>query len=550
VKKKAPWLLLGVLIVQLGLTGLVFFPAPHTGGDNAGYVSLAHSLVERGAYLELWDHQEPPHTKYPPVFPLLLAGAMALGVKGWVGLKAVPFLFTLLSGAFAFLWIRDRKGEGAAAAVALLLVMSDAVLYYSHWILSDPVFLAFTLGALWALERGDRREAQRSGLWVLGGFALVLLAYFTRSAGLPLVVATVLWLLLKKGWRALAIFSGAYSILGGLWWWRGRVGVGSGYVSEFWLIDPYRPELGQVGPTDLLARVWGNLVSYTTALIPEGIVGLEGPLLLPLGLAVVALAMVGWAMSWKVGRAVAEYFFPLYAGLMLLWPEVWSGDRFALPLLPLILFYAASALHAAFRGLGPSLRTLLLAAAFLLLALPSLKSWTREMESAQACLPMAMEGNPWACHGMNVQEYVLLAEWAGENLPLGSVVVTRKPRIFFVQSSVKTRSLPLTTDPESFLATAREGGGGYLTADRWDGLSAYYLPSVLGSRPDAFCYLTGVEAGGEVGIRLLGLRPDGEGGGSSGLPQCPPEMVRTRPWPRDAVGRGQVPLLVWGNRTR
>ena len=58
---------------------------------------------------------------------------------------------------------------------------------------------------------------------------------------------------------------------------------------------------------------------------------------------------MGWAMSWKVGRAVAEYFFPLYAGLILLWPEVWSGDRFALPLFPLILFYAASALQWALR---------------------------------------------------------------------------------------------------------------------------------------------------------------------------------------------------------
>jgi hypothetical protein len=152
---------------------------------------------------------------------------------------------------------------------------------------------------------------------------------------------------------------------------------------------------------------------------------------------------------------------------------------------------------------------------------------------------------------VNVREYVLLAEWAGKNLPTGSVVVTRKPRIFFVQSSVKTLSLPLTTDDQRFLAAARQGGGRYLTVDRWDGLGVYYVLPVLEARPGAFCYLTGVETGGEMGARLLGIREPtpGESGGG-GLRRCPPEMSTSRPWPRDPVGAGEIPLLVWGHRTR
>ena len=49
-KGKGIYLLLGVLVVQLILTALVFMPTPHTGGDNAGYVTLAHSLLDQGAY--------------------------------------------------------------------------------------------------------------------------------------------------------------------------------------------------------------------------------------------------------------------------------------------------------------------------------------------------------------------------------------------------------------------------------------------------------------------------------------------------------------------
>jgi hypothetical protein len=550
--RKTLLVLLGVIGVQLFLTARVFTPAPHTGGDNAGYIALAHSIVERGAYLELWTPGEPPHTKYPPVFPLLLAGAMAFGVKGWVGLKMVPFASTLLVGVLSFLWVRGRKGDGVAASVALLVVLADAVLYYSRWILSDPTFLALTLGALWTLERGEKKETENPGLWLMAGFALVLLAYFTRSAGLPLVVATVLWLILRRGWGGLAIFSVAFTGSAGLWWWRALQAGGSRYAAEFWLLDPYRPELGRVGPLELLARIWENLLAYVTNFIPEGIIGLEGTLLPILGVGFTLLALVGWGRSVRMGPGLSELFLPLYLGLMLLWPRVWSGDRFALPLFPLLLFYAASALPWVLGGLKPAIRTLLQAGAFLLLAVPSLGSWTQEAEAARRCRALATNGDPWACHGPNVREYVLLAEWSGENLPVGAVVVTRKPRIFFVESSVKTLSLPLTTDADEFLGTTREGGGRYLTVDRWDGLSAYYLPPVLGARPGSFCQVTGVESGGQMGIQLLGIRAEGaeRGGGGGGLPRCPSEMVLSRPWPREPVGPGEIPLLVWGHRTR
>jgi hypothetical protein len=550
-KGKGLYVLLAVLVVQLFLTMLVFIPAPHNGGDNAGYVSLAHSLLDQGAYRELWDPLEPPHTKYPPVFPLLLAGAMALGVKGWVGLKAIPFLSTLLAGLFTFLWVRGRAGLTLAAAVALLLALSDGVLYYSHWILSDPTFLALTIGALWALERAGkpREEIEPSSRsWLSLGFALVILAYFTRSAGLPLVVATLAWLGLGRRWKALASFMVAFLLPAGLWWLRGRLRGGSEYGSEFWFIDPYRPELGRVGVTGLLGRVWENLLDYVTNLIPEGIVGGDGWFLLPLGLALVLLALVGWGR--RLGRKpdVAEFFFPLYAGLILLWPGVWSGDRFALPLLPLLLFYAGAALLWILKGLRPTLQALALGVVFLLLALPALKNWGGEVQASQNCRTIARAGDPWACYGLNIREYVLMAQWSGENLPPGATVVTRKPRIFFVLSGVKTLSLPLTTDAGEFLATTQAKGAQYLTVDRWDGLAGYYLPPILGERPGSFCYITGVEVDGAVGIQLLGITPDGGVGGGevASLRRCPEQLIREEPLERGTVPAGAIPLLVWG----
>lgn len=573
---------LAVLGIQLILTALVFLPTPHTGGDNAAYITLAHSLLEGGAYVELWDPQEPMHTKYPPVFPLLLAATMALGVKGWVGLKAVPFLSTLLAGLATFLWVRGRAGVMMGVGVALILAFSDGVLYYSRWILSDPLFLALTLGALWALEKGEEGVGDGGGndaaaghsadgeipagkdrgaekdmpgekdrpsyrwSWLGLGFALVTLAYFTRSAGLPLVAATLLWLGMRRWWRPMMAYAVVFVLPALFWWLRGRQVGGGDYMSEFWLLDPYQPELGRAGPGDLAFRIWDNLVSYTTNLIPEGIVGGQGPLLPVLGLALVGLAVLGWARGLIRRPRVAELFFPLYAGLMFLWPQVWSGDRFALPLIPLLLFYAGSGLLFLLAGIRPFARNLVLGSAFLILVLPAGRNWMAEVQAAGTCRRLAARGDPWACHPVNVREYVLMASWAGENLPEGAAVVTRKPRIFFVLSGVKTLSLPLTTDADTFLSRAEAKGARYLTVDRWDGLAAYYLPRILEARPQAFCTITGVEVGGETGIQLLGIsgNPEAIGEAEPAVRACPREMVAPEPRGRRSVPSGAVPLLV------
>src|SRR5690606_18252215 len=51
-----PAMLLGAsLVLSAGLVAGAFNPAPHSGGDNAGYVALAHTLVSQHAYVDAYD---------------------------------------------------------------------------------------------------------------------------------------------------------------------------------------------------------------------------------------------------------------------------------------------------------------------------------------------------------------------------------------------------------------------------------------------------------------------------------------------------------------
>ena len=72
-----------VALVHLAIALPALNPAPHNGGDNAGYLSLAYSLTTGAGYVEAWDPALAPHTKYPPLYPALLAGAMGLGARAW-----------------------------------------------------------------------------------------------------------------------------------------------------------------------------------------------------------------------------------------------------------------------------------------------------------------------------------------------------------------------------------------------------------------------------------------------------------------------------------
>src|SRR5207249_1185287 len=95
---------------------------------------------------------------------------------------------------------RRRERSARAWGVALVVAISPGILALSHVELSDVPFWAFVATALWAFEHQRIDETNRFAL----GTCAVVLAYFTRSAGLPLVLAVLAWLALGRRWKQLA----------------------------------------------------------------------------------------------------------------------------------------------------------------------------------------------------------------------------------------------------------------------------------------------------------------------------------------------------------
>lgn len=500
ITRTRPLLVVSLLIVtHVLLAFLTFEPRPHTGGDNAAYITLARSLIEHGSYTELWDPAEPPHTKYPPVFPALLAIALLVGLEPWVQLKLVVLACSAAAVALSFLWIRARRRPLLALGVATILALAPGVLREGRWVLSDVPFWAFTMLALCAFERLRPDDWRRFAVAALA----TLLAYFTRSAGLPLVLAAFAWLAWRRHWKQLAALFLIIAIPALAWWLRARAFGPSGYVSEFWLIDPYTPAAGRIGFGDLLLRIIANDQKYMSIHLPILLTGAQGAALSALSGITFLLALYGWLCRLRRAR-VADLFLPLYLGLLFIWPAVWSGERFLLPALPMLLFLAGEALVRLVRRFAARQAFPVAAAAaatVVLLALPGLVQAAR---LGRECTRRYFAGERYPCLGDVWTDYFALAELTGAMLPDGSAVMTRKPRLFYVLSGVQSKVFPLTGDAAALFASADSAGARYLIFDRVDALSEYYVRPVLMRRPAAFCVMR-AQPGGTV---LFGIRPD------------------------------------------
>jgi hypothetical protein len=474
-------------------------------------------------------------------------------------------------------WAGNRSGPLAGAAVGLLALLSFGWLDASRWILSEPLFLAWTFLALWAADRaippvrsrgagpgalggsgrapGPPPEREANGVavrpvWLLVATIATGLACMTRAAGAPLALALLAALLFGRRFRWVSAIAAGLAIPAVLWWIHARGGGGAGaYGSELWMVNPYEPELGTIGWLDLPVRAWGNLRLYVWGVLPgEWWPVQEGSTAALLGTVLAATAAGGWVLRIRShGVETAELFAPLYLSMILVWPEVWSGERFILPLYPLALLYAGVALQWAGRGLGAGAAIAVPALGFVALALPALPGWLGLAQDAGACRrTVAVAGDVFRCHTDGIREFREAAEWSRVNLPPGAVVLNRKPRIFYVLGGLPGRVFPFTQDPGALLAEADALGARYLLLDHVDAVSPYYLLAVVRASPLAFCYLAGWGGeGGDVGTDLLGILPPQErreGGDLSAVQRCPPGYRVDPPRSVGPDGR-RIPLL-------
>jgi hypothetical protein len=471
---KHPWALaMGLAAVALAAT---FDPKLYINGDNVDYMFLARS-IRAGNF---W-----PSDKFPPLFPLLLAGVQSL-----FGLRLIPQKLLVLAMGLVSLWllarvVRRRLPEGDGPWVFLVAGTLIPIVEFSHYEMSEIPYFCFLLGAIDAADRwlgaraapsvgarpgvdGDAihrdpasafREdpgwsalVRDRGLWILGLW--IGATFYTRSAGLALGAA-VLAVFLRAGRRRAAAALAAIVAVFLIPWILHTAATpgGSPYLRQLFLLNPYYPEFGPLTPASFLRRLVDNGKFYLLEQTPVAVLPfhyastysavasqlkaypawLALPLLVPVLVGLRSGLRRADAAAWTVLATLA---------LSCLWPLVWAGSRFLLPVVPLLLLFWWLGLRriAAFRS--DALKVRFRWAVLTLLLLLSARNLVLYVRETRAYPP------EW-------ERYFAALQWVRAHTPQDAVIIDRKPGFVRWVAERESLTFPREKDPDKMLAFFR-----------------------------------------------------------------------------------------------
>ncbi len=337
----ALWLIAAVAGSVAVLVGIaVAEHGPGISPDSTSYVGGARSLAGGSGYRT---------STYPPLYSWLIslwlhaglsatAAAVTINVLSYAGLVAIVGNWLL--------WA--TRSAGLAVLACVLVAVSPPLLFVSIYVWTETLFTFLIVASAYFLtrhlERGDVRP-------LLGATVLMLLAMFTRYAGLLFVVAYAALLVLHghpnghRRWREASLFAGFSLLPVGLWvasrstppfqWSRfGLADTFSFLASTFarWLFD------------DLVAPEAGMALAAFVLLL-AAIPGCRG--------------LYGWAMRRDGGAVPTTASFALaaasaYALGLCLWASLQAfdriGDRLLAPIYPLLIVGGTAAFRRVWDG--------------------------------------------------------------------------------------------------------------------------------------------------------------------------------------------------------
>ena len=444
-------------------------------GDNAEFIILARSLAQGEGLSYVNDNNIRPATKYPFGLPLLLAPAAWLWgpdsqtaaaagaepVQDFIPMKWFVVLLFCGVAPVAYLLTRDQLDPLAAAAVAALCASQPLLVDYGHQVMSEIPYTLFSLLALFLVQRGARDRDGLTNAWLSAGFACLMWSYYVRSAGIVLVAAVVAYLAVDRQYRRALVVAASSLLVALPWMVRNYLtGRGSVYITQFLQVNPYHPDRGYLDLAGLFSRLGDSLSAYLTFIMPTT---LWPPLtridsaIHPVAVVIIAAAVY---TSYLCVRHREHLLLWIYAafflGLMFLWP--WQGDRFLLPVIPVLLFFfvrVAGDLLGRLRQLAGAPTAAVVGVAALGLVLAGHASGLQR-QARDARGPYEPLG--W-------QRYYEAGLWIRNNLPADTVISCRKGFWMHVVSGRPAVGYPFK-EPDVVLADMESKGVDVVVVDQ------------------------------------------------------------------------------------
>ena len=448
-------------------------------GDNASYYMLGKSIAQGEGYVNISKITKSPNNHYPPGYPFIIS-IVLLVTDSIVVVKLLNCLFMLGSLVIGFLLMARLTSNYITAFVAAMLTaLNSHVLFYSSLMMSEVPYMFFSLLVLYFISEKGGTLTLWSRMFIAAIITMVI-AYYVRSLGVALLAALCLHFVLNGQYR-LMLVSIAAMVVGALpWFLRGRALGGASYLNQLKMINPYNPSLGEAGVGDFVDRFWNNFSRYVTREIPDAIFPhsplyneeisgrewLFGIILLTvITLGLIRLSHFRWLI---LGYMLATF------GILMIWPDVWIGVRFIVPMVPLLWLGFLSGFYYLFTLIrAQSQVSSVVNYAPLILTVLLVSPLAELHKQANASYPPA-----W-------QRYFEIAEWLDKNEE-GAVISCGKPSLFYTFADNYTMRYKFSRDTNELIAHLEKQQVDYVVIDQVYGNTFQYLLPAVRQHPERF----------------------------------------------------------------
>jgi hypothetical protein len=476
-----------VLLIGVWLFNYAFEKKLMMVGDDTDYYALGKALYEGKGYVNNLTPEMKQHTHFPPGFPYYLSLVMIFA-KSVLAIKKASILIYLIT-LFCLYRIYDNivDNKWFAAAAVLFTAANPLILMYSNALMSEMLFICLSsLAILLFISIKDNKIFYKQASFYFTILALAA-AYYTRSVGIVFIASFFFYDLVRKQWlRAVAILSGTVLLL--LPWQirNSRLGAAS-YIDSILMKNPYDKALGKMDSLDLwMERITMNFKRHYAVEVPN----LLNPLVRLVknddittshwmwGTAFILLTIWGF-ISLKKHKWLLLAIFGSTMTIMLVYPEVWSGNRFIVHLVPVLTFVILHGIyHLGLKYLkAPKTRLKFILP---LLFLPVLFIYKTPL--AEMHLRGISDKFP-----ASFENFFEANRWLNANAVDTSLVASRKSSISYLYSNLFSIQFPSTMDKSRMLKTFNDRKVTHVIVDALGYASTgKNLVPVINSEPDKF----------------------------------------------------------------
>ncbi len=471
-------------------------------GDATDYYILGKAIAQGDGYVGITGPEKVPANHFPPGYPFVIGMIMKFFSSKTTTIQGFNGVFLIASSLMLFdLFRRMSRNIHLAFVGALFVLLNFHILQYSTMMMSELTYFFVSLLSIWFFIRADLSRPAWKDPYFWGFMIGVVASYYVRQTGLMILAGAGLYLLVRRQWLHIGLMAVVF-FLGILPWQirASRLG-GDSHLRDMQMINPLRPEEGVVqGLGGWVERFAHNTERYLTREIPTATLSTNvDDYSLPVSssewigsLLLLALMTLGWYHLRQYRLLIAGYGLATFA-LLLIYPEVWTGNRLMIHIVPFFIFCGLYGMYYLIVwGLTRvkvtnRLVTQTLVPLLFLLLVPSFvgqtATETREGAGLKYLRQFARIPNYDPAH----DNYFQAAAWIREYAPAHSMVICRKPSLFIVFSNSYVTNYPFTENQKDFHEYLLKRKADFVVIDAlgYSSTPRYLVPYVQ-ANPDQF----------------------------------------------------------------